>query len=177
METEEVDEGMIPDILLPILILAYIPFVCYLDYKHRAVDIFWYLPLFLCGLVWLSEYVPNIAPQTLIYFQFSVLLCLILAIPVALKAMGFSDFVFASCIMLFVQYTPFRTERFVFPLDFFVILLVLSAYIPVFTYAYNSLKGNTYSIRDMFTKFPGKFPYMFVISAAFLIAMTVEMLI
>jgi hypothetical protein len=93
-----------------------------------------------------------------------------------LNGISGADFIFASLISIFVQTNPFHYPRVFFVIDFMIWLCVVAVFIPIVVWANNRLKGNQYGVVDMFRKIDGQFPWMFVISAAFIIALVMEMI-
>jgi hypothetical protein len=112
-------------------------------------------------------------------------LCLILLAISLLGGIGGADWLFATAIMVFVQYNPFIFPREYFALDFFYTLLLTAIYLPVLTFIYNYWKGNhkdfniapAYTTKEMLTRFPGGFPYMLPISFAFVFTLAIEVLV
>lgn len=168
--------GSIFDMIPALCILAYIPFVCYSDLKHRSVPVISWLPLIILSTLPLLSYLNASTERNWYFFEISLLLCGVLFCMALLKGISGADFIFASIIAIFVQTNPFHYPRVFFVIDFMVWLCVVAVFIPIIVWANNRLKGNQYGVIDMFRKIDGHFPWMFVISAAFIIALVMEMI-
>jgi hypothetical protein len=107
----------------------------------------------------------------------TIFLCLIWLGLAFIRAIGGGDFLFASLLMIFIQDYPFVVPRTWFPLDFFLITWLCACTLPIVAYANNFKHRKEYSLKDMLTHYPGGFPYMIVISIAFLITVAVGALV
>ena len=168
-----------------LLILLYIPFVCWSDYKTRTFESLYFLPLLGIGALTTYNYLMQSPPRNYYLMGLTVVLCLILLAISLLGGIGGADWLFVLFIMIFVQYNPFIFPRVFFALDFFWTLLLTAVYLPVLAFIYNYSNGNhkdynispPYSTVQMFTRFPGGFPYMFLISFAFVATLILEVFV
>jgi hypothetical protein len=161
-----------------IMILCYIPLVCYSDIKTRTVKFVWYLPLIVIGTACLNAYLSDAPERNIYLLGLTVVLCLILLAASGLGAFGGSDFFFASFIMLFVQYNPFKSPRIFFALDFFWTLFIVMMFIPIILYAYNLFNPKSpTSFKGRLTYYPRGVPFMIPISFAFIATLIMEVLL
>lgn len=168
--------GSVFDMIPALCILAYIPYVCYLDLKRRSVPVVSWIPLILLSILPLISYLDASTSRNWYFFEISLLLCGVLFCMALLNGISGADFIFASLISIFVQTNPFHYPRVFFVIDFMIWLCVVAVFIPIVVWANNRLKGNRYGVVDMFRKIDGQFPWMLVISAAFVIALVMEMI-
>lgn len=168
--------GSVFDMIPALGILAYIPYVCYSDLKHRSVPVISWLPLVVISILPLVSYLQVSTSSNWYFFEISLLLCGVLFCMALLGGISGADFIFASIISIFVQTNPFHYPRVFFVIDFMIWLCVVAVFIPIVVWAINFRKGNKYGVVDMFRKIDGHFPWMFVISAAFIIAIVMEMI-
>lgn len=179
MEAQVVDAEMNRLVeLVPVLtILCYIPFLCYMDIKSRRTPLSWWAPLIIVGVPSLYIYLLESPLRNFHLLGLTVVLCAFMFLFAAAHIIGGADFIFASLIMLFVQSNPFVFPREFFALDFFWTLWLLACTLPIIVWGYNTYKQNRYGLIDMFTKVPNHFPFMIVISAAFIITLVMEVLL
>lgn len=156
-----------------LMALCYIPYVCYSDIKYRKVNPLYFTPFLLIGIPCMYNYLLESPERNFILLQFSVVLCAVMFVLALLKAIGGADFIYASLIMLFIQFFPPRFPRVFFPLDFFWTLIILLAFMPIVAYFYNLYHKKALPFRQMFT-IGGKFPGMILISLALVITMIIE---
>lgn len=167
--------GPVAEMLPAIAILCYLPFVCYSDLKSRTVPWKWWLPLIAIGTPFLIAYMQQSFTRNWYWLGISMMFCGVLFCMALLRMIGGADFIFASLITLFMQTNPFRYPRVFFSVDFILFMFLLFAFVPTIVWLNNRLKKNRYGVLDMFRKIDGHFPMMFVISAAFIIALISEL--
>ena len=168
--------GSVFDMIPALAILLYIPFVCYSDIKTRTVPLWWWMPLVVVSCIPLMSYLSASTERNWHFFWISLMLCCVFLCMALLNAIGGADFIFASIISIFVQTNPFHYPRVFFVIDFMIILCIVAVFSPICVWIYNTIKGNRYGVVDMFRKIEGGFPWMIGISAAFIIALIVEMI-
>jgi hypothetical protein len=167
-----------PQVITLILILLYIPCVCYSDWKTRTFEFIYFLPLAIWGGFSTILYLLDAPSRNLLLMGITVVLCLVVLAAALLGGIGGADFWFISFIMVFLPFNPLVTPRQFFPLDFFLILIAVMGCLPLVVYAYNALEYHPpTTIWGRFFHFPDGMPFMIPISAAFLITITVEMLL
>lgn len=160
-----------------VVILAYIPYVCYMDWKYREVPLRTWIPIVAINFIMLYQYLIESPARNYYLLALSCGLCIILLVLSAFKAIAGADVIFGSIILITFQYSPLVFPREFFPLDFFWNLCLTTVYLPVLIYFYNLRKGNKYSIVNMFTKFPRGIPFMIPISFAFIATIIIEVLL
>lgn len=173
-------------IVTALLILCYIPIVCYNDIKYREFNFLLWLPLTLCGTIYLAEYILESPATNLYLLGFTCILIGILLGISLFKGMYGADVIFAALIMLFVQYNPFRFPRVFFALDFFWTLLLLTCILPIFIFISNKVFHNDkydevaqtdgYGVIKMFTHVERGFPFLVIISLAYVLTLLMEMI-
>jgi len=173
---------MITEFNLPIfttlIILGYIPFVCYSDIKTRTFEFNLWLPLILTGIANLIVYLAESPGRNFYLLGLSLVLCVVLLAFSYVGGIGGADFFFASFIMLFVQYNPFKFPRVFFALDFFWTLLLVTIALPIIIYAYNLFEYDPpKTIVGKLTHFPRGVPFMLVISFAFVATLIMELIV
>jgi Flp pilus assembly protein protease CpaA len=182
---------------LPVaLILAYLPFMCWSDWKTRTFNFSYLIPLIVVESLLLWRYLAESPARNYYLLGLSAAFCLI---PLALAIFGIiggGDFWLITIIMLFAQYNPFVTPRYWFSSDFFYILLLIICFLPIIVWFYNYRAGNLwggcvtfnpynqmmepvngYSFVEMLTRFPGGFPLMLPIALAFVLTLVVEVVV
>lgn len=161
--------------LLIAVILCYIPYACYSDIKTRTVKLAYWVPLLIIGTATTTLYLADSPPVNFVLMGTSVILCGLLFVGSLFKALGGADFIFASCIMLFVQYNPFVYPREFFALDFFWTLLLVTICLPPIIYSYNLFEYNPpKTFIGKLTHFPRGIPFMLPISFAFIATLLME---
>lgn len=168
--------GPIAEMFPAIMIMMYIPFVCYSDLKSRTVPLKWWLPLIIVGTPFLYFHMLQSFARNWYWFGISLMFCAVLLCMALLHIIGGADFIFASLITLFMQANPFKYPRIFFAVDFILFMFLLFAFVPIVVWVYNRVKDNKYGNLDMFRKINGHFPMMLVISAAFFIELITELL-
>jgi Flp pilus assembly protein protease CpaA len=168
--------GSVFDMIPAFLVLLYIPFLCYNDLKTRTIPMAWWIPIIALSVIPLYSFLQASTERNWYFFGISLLFCGVLFCMALLHIIGGADFIFASIIAIFVQTNPFHYPRVFFVIDFMIFLCVVSVFVPIVVWAYNTHKGNKYGVIDMFRKIDGHFPMMFVISAAFVISLIAEMI-
>jgi len=172
-------------IVTALLILCYIPMVCYNDIKYREFNFMLWIPLILCGSTYLAEYILESPTKNLYMLGFTFLLIGILLGISLFKGMYGADVFFATFIMLFVQYNPFIFPRVFFALDFFWTLLLLTCCLPIPIFIYNKWKRmdwddinkeHGYGVIKMFTHIERGFPYLVIISLAYVLTLLIEVI-
>ena len=165
-------------ILTTLLILCYIPFVCISDLRTRTFDFNYFWPLIIIGGANLAMYLLESPTRNYWLLALSLILCAILLTASMIGGIGGADFFFASFIMLFVQYNPFKFPRVFFALDFFWTLMLVSICLPIIIYAYNCVEYNPpTTFIGKLTHCPRGVPFMLVISFAFVATLVMEMII
>jgi hypothetical protein len=168
-----------------ILILLYIPLVCYYDIWFRGFKFNCWIPLIIVGIAYLAEYILESPTKNLYMLGFTFLLIGILLCISLFKGMYGADVFFATFIMLFVQYNPFIYPRVFFALDFFWTLLLLTCCLPIPIFIYNKWKRmdwddinkeHGYGVIKMFTHIERGFPYLVIISLAYVLTLLMEMI-
>ena len=170
-----------------ILILAYIPFVCICDIKYRKMAWDYWIPLVAVNGYYLIQYLLQSPERNFYLLGVSVVLCLILLIMSYFGGFMGADWIFASLIILTIQYNPLVFPREFFALDFFWTLLITTCFVPIIVWAYNFKSGNLfgdevisqspYTFIEMLTKYPRGVPFMLVISFAFIATIVAEVLL
>lgn len=160
-----------------LLILLYIPIVCILDWRSRTVDVLWFFPLVLINIPLVYMYLAESPVRNYYLMAVSIVLCLLTLGLALYGSIGGADFWFVSIILITVPFNPFLSIRRFFPLDFFYTLLLTAVYLPIVIYIYHIKKKDKLLIWKMLTSFPGKFPYMFPISFAFIATIILEMIL
>ena len=172
-------------LITAVLILIYIPFVCFSDIRYRSFDFRLWLPLILCGVAYLAEYLIESPARNIYFLGLTIVLIGVLFAISIFKGMYGADVIFASLIMLFVQYNPFIFPRVFFALDFFWMLLLLTCCLPIPIFIYNKWKGMDwddinkeygYGIIKMFTHIDGGFPFLVIISLAYVLTLLIEVI-
>lgn len=158
-------------------VLLYIPFVCISDWRTRRFNPLWFIPLICVCVPFLYEYLSTSPTRNFVLMGVTIFLCLIWLGLALIRAIGGGDFLFASLLMIFIQDYPFVVPRTWFPLDFFLITWLCACALPIVAYANNFEHRKEYSLKWMLTHYPGGFPYMIVISIAFLITAAVGVLV
>jgi len=167
------------------MILAYIPIICASDILTRRFDFKWFIPLILVGIAYLAEYILESPTKNLYMLGFTFLLIGILLGISLFKGMYGADVFFATFIMLFVQYNPFIFPRVFFALDFFWTLLLLTCFLPIPIFIYNKWKRmdwddinkeHGYGVIKMFTHVEHGFPYLVIISLAYVLTLLIEVI-
>lgn len=153
----------IVDLLLAIpalSLLAYVPFVCYLDLKYREIEHAYWLPLI----------IVNIPTMLYMIDQGNVLLYIpgLVAIFVWFTAMRFrfwegADFMYLSWISLFLIYSP-KTGNWMMVLPFSIFFAACMTITTGWVIIYNLLTGKGLTLR-----FNREVPTMFPISAALML--------
>jgi Flp pilus assembly protein protease CpaA len=146
--------------------------------RYRNIPCKIWIPLILLDTPILIYDYLNAPTRNQYLFWISFVICLVLFLLSWKYIIGGGDVIFTSAILLFVQYNPLTgyPHRF-FPLDFFWTLLVLSSTLPLVAFTYNKLKDHHFGLIGMFSKFPRKIPFTFVISVSFLLTTLMEMFI
>lgn len=173
---------------LPTLcILALIPHICFSDIRTRTVKTWVWIPVIISGIISLGLYLQESPERNLYLLGLSIALCIGIFAVAIIGGIGGADAIFASCIMLFIQYNPFHFPRVFFPLDFLWTLLMITITLPIWIYGYNLYLGNLkgdeltstkpYTFIEMLTKFPRGVPFMIPISLAFIITLLMEVLL
>jgi hypothetical protein len=163
-----------------ILILLYIPCVCYSDWKTspRTFNFLYFLPLAVWGGFTTILYLSDSPVRNLWLMMLTLIMCCIILVPALLGGIGGGDFWFATFIMVFLQFNPFVTPRLFFPLDFFLVLIATMGCLPLVVYAYNLLEYQPpKTLYGKFFQFPDGIPFMIPISFAFLVALIMEMIL
>jgi hypothetical protein len=167
-----------PQIITVILILLYIPCVCYSDWKTRTFEFLYFLPLAIWGMFTTVLYLLDSPARNFWLMGLTLVMCGILFAAAIIGAIGGADFWFASFIMVFLQFNPFVVPRQFFALDFFMILIAVTGCLPLVIYAYNHLEYHPpKTFIGKFTCFPDGVPFMLPISFAFLTTLILEMLL
>lgn len=160
------------------MILCYIPLVCWSDIKTRTVPFLWFLPLIVVGTITEILYLLESPDRNFYLLGLTLVLCGILLAGAIKGAIGGADFWFASFIMVFVQYNPFRFPRIFFSLDFFWTLLLVTLFIPPIIYAYNLFEYEPpKTLVGKLTMYPRGVPFMVPISFAFVATLIMEMVV
>ena len=158
-----------------VAIIAYIPYICYSDIKTRTVDLRVWIPLVVIGGMATIIYLIESPPRNYYLLGITIILCGILFAGTLIKALGGADFIFASIIMLSMQYNPFVFPRAFFALDFFWTLLLVTICLPPIIYAYNLFEYDpSKTFIAKLTHFPRGIPFMLVISFAFIATILME---
>jgi hypothetical protein len=171
-----------PQIITLILILLYIPCVCYSDWKTRTFEFMYFLPLAIWGLFTTVLYLEESPARNFWLMGLTLIMCVFFLIPALLptwlKGWGGADFWFVSFILVFLQFNPFITPRLFFPLDFFLVLIAVMGCLPLAVYAYNWLEYHPpKTLYGKFFYFPDGMPFMLPISFAFLVTLILEMIL
>jgi len=167
-----------PQIITVILVLLYIPCVCYSDWKTRTFNFIYFLPLAVWGIFTTILYLEESPARNFWLMGLTVVMCCIVLAVAIIRGIGGADFWFASFIMVFLQFNPFVTPRLFFPLDFFLVLLAVMGCLPLVIYAYNCLEYNPpKTFVGKLTYFPDGVPFVLPISFAFLTTLILEMLL
>ena len=188
MEAEEV--GVMTTSLLPIItavvILLYIPLACYHDLRTRTFPFEWWLPMVCIGGAYLLEYVTESPTRNIYLLGLTVIMIGILMGISVFRGLYGADVIFAALIMLFVQYNPFVFPRVFFALDFFWTLLLLTVCLPIPIFIWNKVHRydnydtatltEGYGVIKMFTHVERGFPYLLVISSAYVLTLAIEVL-
>ena len=165
-------------IITMMMILLYIPCVCYSDWKTRTFNFLYFTPLAIWGGFTTVLYLLDSPARNFWLMGLTTIMCGILLAVALIGGIGGADFWFASFIMVFLQFNPFVIPRQFFPLDFFMVLIAVTGCLPLVIYAYNALE---YHPPDTFirklTHFPEGVPFMLPISFAFLVTLIVEMVL
>lgn len=165
-------------ILTTLLILCYIPIVCISDIRTREFEFAYYIPLMFVGTANLYTYLLESPERNFYLLGLSIILCLVILGISLIGGIGGSDFFFATFIMLFVQYNPFKFPRVFFALDFFWTLLLTTVTLPIIIYAYNCFEYTPPdTLIGKFTHYPRGIPFMLVISFAFIATLVMEMIL
>ena len=164
-----------------LLILAYIPFLCLCDVKTRTVPWKYWTPLVIVNGFYLVKYLNESPERNFYLLGLSIALCLILLMMSYFGSFMGADWIFASIILMTIQYNPFKFPRVFFAMDFFLVLMLITCFVPIVIWAYNFREGNLwgdeviskkpYTLKEMLTKYPRGFPFMLVISLAFVITL------
>lgn len=170
-----------------IAILLYIPAVCISDWRTRTFPAQWFIPLIAGCIPTTIAYLLESPERNYLLMELSLGLCLILFIMAYLKAIGGADFIFASIIIISMQFNPLKFPRVFFALDFFWTLVLVQILVVAGVLIYNMMNRmvpeNTSFSRLMWSMantWPGKFPHapnMLIISVAFLSTLIMEMVI
>lgn len=159
-----------------VMILCYIPLVCWSDIKTRTVPFWWFVPLVVAGGITEAMYLMESPDRNLYLLGLTWVLCCILFLAACRGAIGGADFWFASFIMLFVQFNPFKFPRIFFALDFFWTLLLVTLFIPILIYAYNLFEYDPpKTFIGKLTHYPRGVPFMLPISFAFVATLAMEL--
>jgi len=145
---------------MPILtLLAYVPIVCWLDWKYREVDHIW----------WIGLVVVNVPAYLLLaiagYYEWwmSVLSLVAILIYYGLMLMHYiegADFMYVMWIVLFFIYNPV-SGHWLMALPFSIFFAACTGIAGIWVLTYNLVKGNGISFE-----FDRGFPMMIPISAA-----------
>ena len=167
------------------MILLYIPAICGMDILYRRFDFKLFIPLIIVGIAYLAEYILESPINNLYLLGFTVLLIGILLGISLFKGMYGADVIFAALIMLFVQYNPFTFPRVFFAMDFFLTLMLLTCCLPIPIFIYNKWKRmdwddinkeHGYGVIKMFTHIERGFPYLVIISLAYVLTLLIEVI-
>jgi hypothetical protein len=167
------------------LILCYIPFVCVSDIRTRTFNPLYLSPLAVVGLFSTAIYLlDNLAERNIYLLGLTGVLCIVVLALAIAGVIGGADFIFASMIMIFMQYNPLVFPRVFFALDFFWTFMLFQVALAAGILAYNFVKNNpgnkegfTKAMWHMANTWPGKFshaPNLVVISAAFITTLIME---
>ena len=167
-----------PQIITLILILLYIPCVCYSDWKTRTFNFLYFLPLAIWGMFTTILYLVESPTRNFWLMGLTLIMCCILLATAIIGAIGGADFWFASFIMVFLQFNPLVVPRQFFALDFFWMLLLVTVCLPPIIYVYNLLEYHPpETFIGKLTHFPDGVPFMLPISFAFLVTLILEMIL
>jgi uncharacterized membrane protein len=170
------------DYLPVLLILAYIPFMCWSDWKTRTFNFAYLIPLMVVEALLLLRYLDESPIRNYYLLALSAVLCLIPLVMALLGKIGGCDFWLIAIIMIGVQYNPFLFPRYWFGASFLFMLLLTMCYMPIITWILNYRAGNMakrYSFLRMLNEWPGEFsraPLILPISFAFIMAMVIDVL-
>jgi hypothetical protein len=147
-------------IWMPVLtLLAYVPIVCWLDWKYREVDHIW----------WIGLVVVNIPAYILLaiagYYEWWMAILSLVAILIyyGLMLMHYiegADFMYIMWIVLFFIYNP-MSGHWLMALPFSIFFAACTGIAGIWVLTYNLVKGNGISFE-----FDRGFPMMLPISAA-----------
>ena len=167
-----------PQVITLIMILLYIPCVCYSDWKTRTFNFIYFLPLIIWGMFTTILYLLVSPARNFWLMGLTTILCGIMLAAAIGGAIGGADFWFASFIMVFLQFNPLVTPRSFFALDFFWTLLLVTICLPIIIYGYNLLEYHPpKTFIGKLTHFPDGLPFMLPISFAFLATLIMEMIL
>ena len=167
------------------LILCYLPFVCISDIRTRTFNPLYFSPLAVVGLFSTAVYLlDNLAERNIYLLALTGALCLVILVLAIVGVIGGADFIFASMIMIFMQYNPFLFPRVFFALDFFWTFMLIQVALAAGVLAYNFIRNNpgnkegfAKAMWHMANTWPGKFshaPNLVVISIAFVATLLME---
>ena len=172
--------------ILAVMILIYIPAVCYCDLKTRSFPFRYWAVLILAGCAYLAEYLWESPTRNFYLLGFTLILIGVLLGISLFKGMYGADVIFAALIMLFVQYNPVVFPRVFFALDFFYMLLLITICLPIPIFVYNKMhrmdrydeltQTKGYGVIQMFTHFERGFPFLIAISAAYVLTLLIEVI-
>jgi hypothetical protein len=150
-------------IRLPVIsLLAYIPFVCYLDVKRRTVPLFLWLPLWLVNVpVAVYLYREGLYPAAAIPLSLIICAFLYLAMRVgAYQNLNGDDLLYLWAISAFFITNPFPVPHGIAFLPFYIYLVTaMLCTVPVV--AFLNLRAGRRGLQ-----YPGGIPMMLPISAA-----------
>ena len=182
---KEVDEEMIfPLDYIPVLsIILSIPYVCYHDIKARIVSYKLLILLAVINIPVSILYLLESPVRNYYLIGFTLLFCGILIALALSGIIGGFDALFASEILLFVQFNPFKFPRVYFPMDFFWNMILLIIFTAVSFVLIKTLQGarfprgvpfrldtfiRLFEIKDI--------PQTLVIAAAFILTLVIELI-
>lgn len=160
------------DILLWInflVLLAYVPVVCYLDIKYREVHPYLWIPMVIVCTPIISYMLASG------YYPWYTLMISFVMIVVFKAAMmkhyiEGADFLYLSLISLYWVVTPVGWVHGLMQVQFYIYLLFVSFITATVILAYNYLSDNRWDIAMMMSEYKNGIPYMVPISAAFLLS-------
>jgi hypothetical protein len=142
---------------LPILsLIAYVPLVCYLDIRHREIDVGWWFPLWFLNAP-LSLYLYYLGTYNAAQLFLSVIACVFCFIAMEFKVFQGADLLYLWAIDLFFVTNPFPVPHGIPLISFYIYMIP----------AYIALLAPYYFRKDWNIT---KRPMMLSISAALLMA-------
>lgn len=153
-----------------VVILIYIPVLCYLDVRYREVNpILWAPMLLICGGITAYLYLTGFYPWYSLVI--SLVMCLIFHLVFRSGYIEGADYLFLCGISMFWVMTPVGGYAHgLMQLLFYPYLIAAMAITALLVFAYNLLKGSRLDIVTMMSYYPGGVPFMLPISAAFVMS-------